>query len=305
MVLSLPPGCQAAAFDISAAYRITPVHLRQQNSLCISWQGSVYMDCAVMFSLASSAGLFGAVADMLVAICKAAGFQAIQKWVDNFLVIQFPDQHWTEQDFINLTAGIGVPWSALKMKPLATSQKYIGFIWDLDKKTVTLPQPKIDALLGLLDSWLDSTTRVTMKEASSLHGKLVHVASILEVIHPFLRSISHFAASFRSPQAHLCPPTRVRTDLLWVCRALASMTCERNLCQLDPEDIGWWGDASTSFGIGVVIGKHWAAWKWRRNVQIGPGKKLNIGWAEAVAVELGLRLALHIHGAWWRTEKIG
>lgn len=305
IILSLPPGCRAAAFDISAAYRITPVNPRQQNSLCIAWQGSVYVDRAVMFGLSSSAGVFGAVADMLVAIGKAAGFRVIQKWVDDFLVIQFPDQDWTEQDFIDLTAGIGVPWSASKTKPLSPQQRYIGFIWDLNKKTVTLPQSKIDTLLGLLDNWLDNSSKVTMKEASSLHGKLVHAASILEVIRPFLRSISHFAASFRSPRAHLRPPARVRADLSWVRRALASMACERDLYQVEPEDIGWWGDASTSFGIGVVVGIHWAAWRWRSSVQIGPGKKFDIGWAEAVAVELGLRLALHIHRARWRTARIG
>ncbi len=55
------------------------------------------------------------------------------------------------------------------------------------------------------------------------------------------------------------------------------------------------GDASTSFGVGVVVGKYWAACKWAPNVAIGPGKEFGIGWGEAVAVELGLRMVLH-HG---------
>jgi hypothetical protein len=63
LILSLPNGCVAATFDISAAYRITPVNPSQleQNSLCIFWDGMVYVNRALMFGLTSSAGVFGSV----------------------------------------------------------------------------------------------------------------------------------------------------------------------------------------------------------------------------------------------------
>jgi len=57
LILSLPPGCVAATFDISAAYRITPVRPSQQNFTCISWKGGVYVDRAACFGLSSSAGV--------------------------------------------------------------------------------------------------------------------------------------------------------------------------------------------------------------------------------------------------------
>lgn len=57
-----------------------------------------------MFGLASSAGVFGAIADMLVALYKAAGFSRTLKWVDNFFVIHLLNENWTEQDFMALTA---------------------------------------------------------------------------------------------------------------------------------------------------------------------------------------------------------
>jgi hypothetical protein len=79
-----------------------------------------------MFGLASSAGVFGAIADMLVALYKAAGFSKILKWVNDFFVIRLPNQDWTEQDFMALTAAFGVPWSAKKMRPLSTVQRYIS-----------------------------------------------------------------------------------------------------------------------------------------------------------------------------------
>ena len=41
MVLSLPEGCEAATFDISTAYRLTPVSPDQQWALCLFWDGKV------------------------------------------------------------------------------------------------------------------------------------------------------------------------------------------------------------------------------------------------------------------------
>lgn len=291
LILSLPAGCLAAAFDITAAYRTTPVHPDEQHLLCIFWKGKVYVDRAVAFGLASSAGVFGSVADMFIAIYRAHDFIVI-KWVDDFLAIRLPHQSWSEQDFINLTAPLGVPWSASKTRPLAEQQRYIGFVWDLRDRSVSLPDEKLQATLALLNQWLEPSVKFTMKESASLHGKLVHISSIFRIIRPFLRSLSHFASRFASHRAKLFPPKTVIADLKWAQMLIDSTPNLRPLLAFKPLDIGWWGDASTSFGVGVVVGEYWAAWKWAPHVSIGPGKRFDIGWAEAVAVELGLRLAL-------------
>lgn len=53
------------------------------------------------------------------------------KWVDDFFVISLPESSWTESEFINLTAAIGIPWSLEKLRPLSSFQRYIGFDWNL------------------------------------------------------------------------------------------------------------------------------------------------------------------------------
>ena len=75
-----------------------------------------------MFSLALSAGVFGCVVDMLVAIYKAAGFYPLLKWVDDFFVVHLPHQSWSKQDFMDLTGAIGIPWSAKKTHPFSLLQ---------------------------------------------------------------------------------------------------------------------------------------------------------------------------------------
>jgi hypothetical protein len=292
LILSLPPGAEAATFDISAAYRLTPIRPDQQHALCIFWDGLVYVDRAVMFGLASSAGVFGSIADMLVAIYKRCGFFPIIKWVDDFLVIRLPGNHWSEEDFMNLTAQAGVPWSQSKLRRFASNQRYIGFDWDLPSKSVSLPAEKLAAVQELLASWEKTDTLFSEHCASCLHGKLVHISCIFPLIRPFLRSISSFAANFQSKRAKLAAPSSVRADVSWIRYLLHRLPTSVPLSLPDPVDLNWWGDASTSFGIGVVLGNCWAVWKWAPGFSVGPGCDFDIGWAEAVAVELGLRLAL-------------
>lgn len=292
LILTLPEGCRAATFDISAAYRITPIRPWQQSVLCVYWKGRVYVDRALMFGLSSSAGVFGSVADMLVAIYERAGFGPIRKWVDDFFVILLPGASWTEEDFISLTGAWGVPWSRAKTRPLAVVQRFIGFDWDLRRRTVALPAEKLFKIQSLISQWLTAGHSACMREAASLHGKLVHISCIYPLVRPFLRSISAFAAAFISPRAKLPLPSSVSADLSWIQFLLASLPNEMPLASPSIVDIQWWGDASTSFGIGIAIGQFWAVWKWAPGFKVGPKQDFDIGWAEAVAVELGFRIAV-------------
>ncbi|KAG1733253.1 hypothetical protein EDD22DRAFT_955880 [Suillus occidentalis] len=89
-------------------------------------------------------------------------------------------------------------------------------------------------------------------------------------IRPFLRSIAAFAAGFRSTHAHLCPSTAIHTDLPWVQSLLSHLPNSIPIMDPSPVDIGWWGNASTSFGIRVVVQKHWAVWHWASGFKVGP-----------------------------------
>ena len=254
LLLSLPPGCRAATFDIASAYRITPIRPDQQNSLCVYWNGKVHVDRALCFGLASSAGVFGAIADMLVDIYDALGFGPIRKWVDDFLVVLLPHQSFTESDFMAATAALGVPWSIPKTRKFAVCQRFTGFDWDLARLTVSMPEEKLAATRALVQAWLVPDSRVRMREAAALHGKLVHTSTIFPLIRPFLRSVSRFASSFRSSRASLRIPRSVGSDLAWIDDLLGRLPNTLPISRQEATDIGWWGDASSSFRVGVVVG---------------------------------------------------
>ena len=245
-----------------------------------------------MFGLASSAGVFGAIADMLVDIYILSGYGPLVKWVDDFFVIRLPHHSWSEKDFIELTASIGIPWSPEKLRPLASVQRYIGFDWHLDSKTVSLPPEKLARIQEMVQNWLDDNARMSAHDASSLHGKLVHISCILTLIRPFICSIVVFSGKFLSFRARLSSPPSVKADLRWVQQLLRILPNHVTLKCSVPRDLDWWGDASTFFGIGITVSSLWAVWRWADRVSIGSRKHFNIGWAEAVAVELALLVAI-------------
>jgi hypothetical protein len=80
-------------------------------------------------------------------------------------------------------------------------------------------------------------------------------------------------------------PPAVRNDLLWWKEVLscppASHSLLPHVCAL--YDI--WVDASTSWGIGILIDQQWMAWKLCENWNT---EGWDIGWAEPIAVELAI-----------------
>ena len=212
--------------------------------------------------------------------------------MEDFLAICLPGQSWSENEFIALTGSVGVPWSTEKTHPFSVIQRYIGFDWDLNQRSISLPDGKLITIRVLLNSWLAPHSKYSAHCTLSLHGKLVHISCIFPLIQPFLHSLSHFAGDFRSPVAKLHPLHPVVVDLEWVKQILYNILNTIPLFSPEPVDIDWWGDASTSFGVGLVIGNWWGVWRWAPGFAVGPKQKFDIGWAEAVIVKIGLQVAI-------------
>ncbi|KZV60014.1 hypothetical protein PENSPDRAFT_594601 [Peniophora sp. CONT] len=72
-----------------------------------------------------------------------------------------------------------------------------------------------------------------------------------------------------------------RTHLRLANNARGGLHFIREIIAPEPIDFDWWGDASTSFGIGVTVGRFWDVWTWRKGVRVGPKQDYDIGCAEA------------------------
>jgi len=95
-----------------------------------------------------------------------------------------------------------------------------------------------------------------------------------------------------APEKPRTPPASVAADLLWWYRILSQPTISRPIpgpCEL--LDIHAFSDASSSVGIGIVIGERWRAWR------LVPGWKStgrDIGWAKAIGFEFLIKTILRL-----------
>jgi hypothetical protein len=129
---------------------------------------------------------------------------------------------------------------------------------------------------------------VQKKLAMSLLDTLSHVTVVHQDGRSYLSALSAFISTFTNEHQPHYPRASVIKDLKWWSIKLT----ETNFaCPLTPrgetQDLGIWVDASKSWGIGIIIGEEWDAWQWSSAWHT---KGRNIGWAEAIAVELVARI---------------
>ena len=103
----------------------------------VGWDRKFYISHSGLFGPSSLPGVFGRLADTLVAIYKPKGITSIKKWVDDFLFLQYllEDSHLPQPHFIydlqtiiNVTDDLGWPWKASKIHPFTTSFSNLGFL---------------------------------------------------------------------------------------------------------------------------------------------------------------------------------
>jgi hypothetical protein len=297
-VSNSPPGTQGAQIDIKSAYRCIPVHFSQLIFLVVSCrqEGFVYIDRCHPFGLRSSGGNLGQALDATMdIICSTLGLAFYGKWVDDIIPIRTPvsssDSHHRYDiffdDIIKTFRILGWPLSTEKLHDFYHIVRYIGFDWNFELKTVSLPEEKRLKFKARVESWIANglTSGVSAVDTEHLVGSLSHIACIHEVGQSFLPSLHNFLASFESRNRFITrlPPRESISDMRTWLSLLSIPDAFRALHPRATIDIDIWVDASTEFGIGLVVGHRWRAWKLKDGWK---GERRDIGWAESVGLEL-------------------
>jgi len=306
-VASAPPGTQAATLDIEAAYHTIPVWPHHKHFLVVEVDGQLFIDHVFLFGLATAGGVQGHVADATIDILHLLDLGHIKKWVDDHTFFRFaisgglllPDGSLSPYlyshgltEIYGLLKPLGVPWHPKKCRDFAFVFIYLGFLWDLIQCSVALPDDKCQKYLRKLSSILDLLNQgkgISYKDAMSLNGMLSHVAFIIPHGWAYLANLCTFIASFTSNSkfSRRHPSPSVKNDLKWWFNTLSSPPNARTLLPHGTtQDLNLWVDASTEWGIGIILKGKWNTWTLSENWK---GNGRDIGWLEAIAVELAAR----------------
>lgn len=276
-------------FDWEGAYRQIPTHPSQWRFLAIrDFIDNVYIDLRIAFGGVAGCGSFGGPADGWKDLMKVK-FNLIQvfRWVDDNLMIKLSSDPLSMLDIVKAREFLGVKTNATKYSEFAVEQKFIGFLWNAEKKTVTLPEMKLQKRREELEVFLN-TENFKRGDVEKFNGKLSHLTLILPQLKAYLTENFKWVASWRSPGPRKMPVT-VREDMTYWQSCLATLQPTRLVPDCVVKNVGWVGDASSSFGIGVIIGKSWAQFAWLPGWSEPLGlPKRTIAWAETVTVRLGL-----------------
>src|SRR5882757_5379473 len=195
-------------------------------------------------------------------------------------------------DINQFTDKLGLPWESSKDVPFSSVTPFTGLNWDLDNKTVSLQKKKQEKYLAAILLWQSQRSH-KLDEVQKLYRKLLHACLVLPRGRAHLMSLEAMLGIFHdAPEKPRTPPASVAADLLWWYRILSQPTISRPIpgpCEL--LDIHAFSDASSSVGIGIVIGKRWRAWR------LVPGWKStgrDIGWAKAIGFEFLIKTVLRL-----------
>lgn len=190
-------------------------------------------------------------------------------------------------DIVNSSKRLGVKTNSTKYAEFAEQQSFIGFQWNVRNKTVGLSAEKLLKRRVELDAfWVKLSWK--KNELEKINGKLNHLTLILPQLKPYLTANFRWLAGWWKPISMKAPPD-VLEDMEFWRKTLTNLAPTRLIPDLIEWNVGWVGDASTDFGIGVIVGKVWAQFAWVEGWNTPTDRpRRSIAWAETVAVRLGL-----------------
>jgi len=184
---------------------------------------------------------------------------------------------------------LGWPWAPAKFVDFATSFLYIGFLWDLAEKKVELPEKKKKKYITRLAPWTLGSLH-TVKDTEQIIGTLNHICLVIPEGRSRLVSLYKFRGGFKVHHSHETKhklPVGVFSDLSWWKERLEDDFVGMKIIRPpDPLNTALFVDASTGWGIGLILDGKWLAWQFKDGWN---SDSREIGWAEMVAVELAIR----------------
>ncbi|POW19001.1 hypothetical protein PSHT_05135 [Puccinia striiformis] len=286
---------QLGLFDWEKAYHQIPTKMDQCPYLLVrDFEGNLLLDTRITFGGVAGCGSFGRPADAWKEI-MIAEFHLVHVfwWVDDNLFVKATDSTTSMANIVQRLLQLGVKTNEKKYSEFTNKQNFIGFLWDGTNQTVELPPGKREERIKQIEAFLIPGEKFSINDAMVIAGRLNHVTYILPQLRCYIHSTYQWQREWYNPSARRSITEEMRADLSQWKFTLEHFLPTRLIPDPCPTDVGWVGDASTSYGIGVLVGSRWARFRLTRDPpQDQPGNW--IAWLETVAIWLGLLMLLDI-----------
>ena len=289
--------------DIEKFHRRTPICPAQKRWFVMQGRkDEFFIQHCAPFGARSSEGNSGEISSCSVDIWRCQGVGPTTKWCDDLTVFRFPSggcgsssapfsYDYDREKALNLISPLRIPWHPLENKgqDFLPSFTYVGLSWNIPLRQVRLPEEKRLKYLFRTQSFLtafsDTSNKCSLQTLLKLQGVFVHISFVYTQGPSYIAPLSRFASSFEGVMLReRYPPASVIRAVEWWRDQLLVQDAFRKLRpRLPVTHLDIFVDASTDWGIGILIMGKWIAWRtfegWR-----GPGR--DIGWLEGVAVEM-------------------
>ena len=118
-----------AKVDIRDAYRLVPIHPADRPFLGVSWRDRVFVDCQLLFRLASAPAIFSAIAEALEWVLRQCGVCCMLHYLDKFLLLGSPYSDECAQALaitLSTCSELGIPLALNKTEGPTTELTFLG-----------------------------------------------------------------------------------------------------------------------------------------------------------------------------------
>jgi len=282
----LEDGMFLASIDLKDAYHLIPVHLDHQVYLRFVWRGKLYQYTCLPFGLTTAPRVFTKIMRPVVAYLRKQGNLSVQ-YLDDLLLlarslnacemnIKITSEFLTWLGFlINESKSVLYPQNSIQ---------YLGFIFDSNTMTISLPESKRSKLTKLCENILRNPL-CKIKQVAELVGHLIAACPAVAYGILYTRQLEYEKAMFllannNDYMAFMSLSDKAKEDIAsW----LHHLMIAKNRIRRDYYDYTLETDASLT-GWGVRYGDSRAHGHWTNEQQVFHINKL-----ELIAIEYGLK----------------
>ena len=255
-----------AKLDIKHAFRLIPIKPSQYPLLCIKWNNKFFVDRCLPMGARSSAHIFELFSTAIHFIANKIGIRDLVHYLDDFLLIGFSRS--TCLEFMNLFIGLlnelGVPIAGEKTLGPVQCLEFLGYIIDILKAQIRLPQDKLKKCVDLITNLLEKK-RCKVRQIQSLAGLLQFACGVIVPGRAFLVRLYNLIRGRSNPEFSVHLNHEVKKDLqVWLSflSKFNGISLYREQLFLSPQVLHIYTDAAKSLGCGGVFGKLWFSTPW-------------------------------------------